>query len=103
MEAPFSDYNNFLKLQITNKVTGIKPRYEPCDQAALFTDYIGREMKKLLAESAANARYFACLSDGSANNSSVMEQEIMYCVPVIKYVSIQFVENANAEGVKKKH
>ena len=25
----------------------------------------------------------------------------MYCVPVIKYVSIQFAENANAEEVKK--
>ena len=93
MEAPFSDYNNFLKLQITNKVTGIKPRYEPCDQAALFTDYIGREMKKLLAESAANARYFACLSDGSTD-SLVTEQEVIYVlfldngVPVVKYVSI---------------
>ena len=69
----------------------------------LFIDYIGQEVKRSFAESVTNARYFACLSDGSANNSSVMEQEIMYCVPVIKYVSIQFAENANAEGVKKKH
>ena len=69
----------------------------------LFIDYIGQEVKRSFAESVTNARYFACLSDRSANNSSVMEQEIMYCVPVIKYVSIQFVENANAEGVKKKH
>lgn len=64
----------------------------------LFIDYIGR---KLFAESIINARYFVCLSDGNANNNSVMEQEIMYCVPVIKYVSIQFAENANAEEVKK--
>ena len=70
----------------------------------LFIDYIGQEVKKPFAESVINARYFVCLSDGNANNNSVMEQEIMYCVPVIKYVSnvsIQFAENANAEGVKK--
>lgn len=67
----------------------------------LFIDYIGQEVKKPFAESVINARYFVCLSDGNANNNSVMEQEIMYCVAVIKYVSIQFAENANAEGVKK--
>lgn len=67
----------------------------------LFIDYIGQEVKKPFAESVINARYFVCLSDGNANYTSVMEQEIMYCVPVIKYVSIQFAENANAQGVKK--
>lgn len=67
----------------------------------LFIDYIGQEVKKPFAESVINTRYFVCLSDGNANNTSVMEQEIMYCVPVIKYVSIQFAENANAQGVKK--
>ena len=40
MERPFSDYNSLLKLQIKNKVTGIKPKYEPLNQAALFMDYI---------------------------------------------------------------
>ena len=48
MERPFSDYNNLLKLQIKNKVISIKPKYESHNQAALFTDYIGGEMKKLL-------------------------------------------------------
>ena len=107
MEKPFSDYNNVLKLQIKNNVTGIKPKYESRNQTALFMDYIGGEMKKSLAESVANARYFACLSDGSID-SSVTEQEFVYIlfldngVPVVKYVSIESVENANAKGVKKK-
>ena len=65
-------------------------------------------MKKSLAESVANARYFTCLSDGNID-SSVTEQEVVYIlffdnvVPVVKYVSIVPVENANAKGVKEKH
>ena len=61
-------------------------------------------MKKLLAESVANARYFACLSDGSTD-SSVTVQEVVYVlfldhgVPVVKYVNIESVENVNAERV----
>ena len=38
MERPFSDYNNVLKLRIKNNVTGIKPKYESCNQAAVFMD-----------------------------------------------------------------
>ena len=71
-------------------------------------DYIGGEMKKSLAESVADARYFSCLSDGSTD-SSVTEQEVVYVlcldnvVHVAKYVSIESVENDKAEGVQKKH
>ena len=89
MERPFSEYNSLLKLQIKNTITGIKPKYEPLNQAALFMDYIGGGIKKSLAESVANARYFACLSDGSTD-SSVTEQEVVYVlflyngVPVVK-------------------
>ena len=48
---------------------------------------------KLLAERVANARYFACLSDGNTG-SLVTEQEVIYVlfldngVPVVKYVNI---------------
>ena len=87
MERPFTDYNNSLWLQIKNKVTGIKPKYEPSNQAALFTDYIGGEMKKSLAESVANAKYFACLSDGSTD-SSVTEQEVVYVLFLDNHVSM---------------
>ena len=69
LERSFNDYNKSLKLQIKNDVTGIKPNYELHNQTGLFTDYFGGEMKKLLAESVANARYFACLIDGSTNSS----------------------------------
>ena len=48
MERPFSDDNNLLKLQIKNKVISIKLKYESHNQAALFTDYSGGEMNKLL-------------------------------------------------------
>ena len=63
-------------------------------------------MKKSLAESVANARYFACLGDGSTV-SSVTEQEVVYVlfldngVFAVKYVNKESVENANAKGVKK--
>ena len=63
-------------------------------------------MKKSLAESVANARYFACLGDGSTD-SSVTEQEVVYVlfldngVLAVKYINKESVENANAEGVKK--
>ena len=46
MERPFSDYNNLLKLQIKNKGIGIEPKFESRNQAALFMDYNGGEMKK---------------------------------------------------------
>ena len=108
IERPFSDYDNLLKLQIKNTATGIKLKYELRNQAALFMDYIGGEMKKSLAESVADARYFSCLSDGSTD-SSVTEQEVVYVlcldnvVHVAKYVSIESVENDKAEGVQKRH
>ena len=45
MERPFSDYDNLLKLQIKNQVTGIKSKYESRNQTALFMDSIGRKGK----------------------------------------------------------
>ena len=71
----------------------------------MFTDYIGGEMKKSLAESVANARYFTFLSDVSTD-SSVTEQEVIYVLfldSVVLVVSIKSVENANAEGVLRMH
>ena len=78
--------------------------YESRNQKAMFTDYIGGEMNSL-AKSVADDRYFACLIDGSTGNS-VTEQDVVYVlflsgVPVVKYVSIESVENANAEEKKK--
>ena len=67
----------------------------------MFTDYIGGEMKKSLAERVANARYFTFLSDVSTD-SSVTEQEVIYVLFLdsgVLAVSIKSVENANAEGV----
>ena len=67
-------------------------------------DYIGGVMEKLL--SVANARYFICLHDGNTD-SSVMEQEVVYVlfldsgVPIVKYVSMKSVENANLTKFKK--
>ena len=81
LEGSFNDYNKSLKLQIKNDVTGIKPNYESHNQAGLFTDYFGGEMKKLLAESVENARYFACLIDWSTN-SSVTGQEVVFLTVV---------------------
>ena len=71
----------------------------------MFTDYIGGEIKKSLAESVANARYFTFLSDVSTD-SSVTEQEVIYVLFLdsgVLVVSIKSVENANAEGVLRMH
>ena len=71
----------------------------------MITDYIGGEMKKSLAESVANARYFTFLSDVSTD-SSVTEQEVIYVLFLdsgVLVVSIKSVENANAEGVLRMH
>lgn len=67
MERSFCDFCNIslLILQIKNKITCIKPKFQSCNQAALLTDYTGEEMKRLLAEREANARYFACLGYGT--------------------------------------
>ena len=45
IERPFSDHDNLLKLQIKNKVTSIKSKYESRNQTALFMDSIGRKGK----------------------------------------------------------
>ena len=72
----------------------------------MFTVLYWRGNETPLAESVANARYFACLIDGSTG-SSVTEQEVVCSVffdsgvPVFKYVTKESVENADAEGMQK--
>ena len=45
----------------------------------IFTDYIGKVFKDMLASDLANARYYCVLSDGSTD-SAVIEQELMFCL-----------------------
>ena len=59
------------------------------------------DLKKLISK----ANYFSVLSDGSTN-SAVTKQEMIYVLficegtPVLKYLSIENVKNANAPGFK---
>lgn len=105
-ERPYSDYNDLLTLQIKNNIQGIKSHYNNDRTAATFTDYIGKVMKESLTADLAKSRYYACLNDGSTD-SAVIEQEMVYVLflhegtPMVKYLSIESVKSADAEGVKE--
>ena len=88
-----------------NHVKNIGNSYITDWGCAVFTDYIGKVTKESFAEDFANARYCSVLSDGSTD-SAVIEQEVVYVlyiskdgVPVVKYLSIESVENGN-DGLK---
>lgn len=63
-------------------------------------------MKETLSKDLANARYFACLNDGSTD-TSVIEQEMLFVLflnegtPTIKYLGIESVKSADAPGIKQ--
>ena len=105
-ERPFSDYEDLLKLQIKNKVPGIKMNYKNERTAAIFTDYIGSVIQDSLKKDLSDCFYFSCLNDGSTDSSTI-EQEMVYVLflqegtPVVKYLSVESVKSADANGIKE--
>ena len=103
-ERPFSDFPDLLKLQEKDKTLGIKECYRNDRAAANFTDSIVKVAKDSFAKDLAKARYFCILSDGSTD-CSVTEEELEYVMfllcgkPGLKFLSIEPVNNANAEGI----
>ena len=65
---------------------------------------IGKVTMDSLQKDLANAHYFCILSDGSTD-SSVTEEELVYLLflkngkPLLKFLSIEAANNANAEGI----
>ena len=102
-ERPFYDFPDLFKLQEKNKMPGIKKCYRNDRAAANFTDSIAKVTEDSFAKDLAKARYFCILSDGS-KDSSVTEQELVYVLfllcgkPMLKFLSIEPANNANAEG-----
>lgn len=71
---------------------------------ANFTDYIAQVSRDSLAKHISNARFYACLNDGSTD-ASVTEQELVYVLylsegtPTVKFLSIESVKSADAVGI----
>ena len=93
-----------MKLQEKNCTPGIKECYRNDRAAGNFLDVIGKVTMDSLQKDLANAHYFCVLSDGS-NDSSVIEEKLVYLLflksgkPLLKFLSIEPANNANAEGI----
>ena len=104
-----NDFPDLLKLHEQNKTPGIKECYRN-DRAAAnraaanFTDSIAKVTKDSFAKDLAKARYFCIASNGSTD-SSITEEELVYVLfllcgkPMLKFLSIEPANNANAEGI----
>lgn len=93
-EKPFSDYPDLLALQEKN---GVEKRsgYRTDRAAAIFADFIAKQLKASLEEILLKARYYSILTDGSTD-TSVTEQELIYIMllnedgrAVLKFLSIE--------------
>ena len=103
-EHPFVDYPELLKLHQKNKGPEIGTSYKTDHAAADFSWSIVDTYDQELIENLSKARYYSILNDGSSD-TSVSEKELIYVLfledgfPKIKFVSIEHVKNANAEGI----
>ena len=105
LEKPFTDYHDLLNLQAKNRISKLGASYSTPDISVYFADCIGKVMCEGLKKLISKANYFSVLSDGS-NDSAVIEQETIYVLficevtPLLKYLSIKNVKNADAPGLK---
>ena len=104
-ERPFTDYPDLLNLQTKNGISKLGANYSTPDAYAYFADQIGKVMREDLKKLIFKVNYFSVLSDGTTD-SSVSEQETIYVffvckgTPVLKYLSIDNVKNADAPRLK---
>ena len=104
-ERPFTDYPDLLNLKTKNRISKFSASYSTPDASAYFADYIGKVMSEDLKKLISKTNYFSVLSDGSTD-SAATEQETIYVLficegtPVLEYLSIENVKNADAPGFK---
>ena len=104
-ERPLTDYPDILNLQTKNGISKLAVSYSTPDACAYFADHIGKVMREALKKLIFKANYFSVLSNRSTD-SAVTEQETIYVLficegtPVLKYLSIENVKNADATGLK---
>ena len=104
-ERPFTDNPDLLNLRTKNGISKLCASYSTPDASAYFADYIGKVMREDLKKLISNANYFSVLSDGSTD-SAVTEQGTIYVLficevsPILKYLNIENVNNADAPGLK---
>ena len=104
-ERLFTDYPDLLNLQTKNRISELGASYSTLDASAYFADYIGKVMCEDHEKLISKANCFSVLSD-SNTDSAVTEQEMIYVLficegtPVLKYLSIENVKNADAPGLK---
>ena len=104
-EIPFAVFPDLITLNKKNYVKNVGKSYVTERTAGIFTDYIGKVFKEMLASDLTNAGYYCVLPDGSTD-SAVIEQVLIYVLfmlegtPQCKFLSSESYENANSEGVK---
>ena len=103
-ERPLVDYPELLKLHQKNKGPEIGTSYKTDRAAADFSQSIVDTYHQELIENVSKAQYFSTLNDGSSD-TSISVKELVYVLfleerfPKIKFVSIENVKHANAEGI----
>ena len=103
-EPPFADYPELLKLHQKNK--GPK-QVQAIKQIVLQQTFLKVQLNTFhqeLIENLSKAQYYSILNDGSSD-TSIPEKELVYVLflenlfPKIKFVSIDNIKNASAEGI----
>ena len=103
-KCPSVDYPELLKLHQKNKGPKIGTSYKTDCATADFSQSIADTYHQELIENLSKAQYCSILNDGSSD-TSVSEKQLVYVLfledgfPKIKFVSIENVKNANAEGI----
>ena len=104
-ERPFSDSPDLLRLQSKNNVTNIGECYSTDRAVAKFVNPIGKAARESLKADLEKAHYYSVLDDGSTD-VSVTERELVNVLflkdgaPVIKFLSVESPEQADAEGLQ---
>ena len=102
---PFTHYPDLLNLQTKNGISKLGASYSTPDASAYFSDYVGKVMHEDLKKLISKAKYFSELYDGSTDSAATEQKRFMFffiCegTPVLKYLSIKNVKNADAPGLK---
>nr|XP_057918161.1 zinc finger protein 862 [Doryrhamphus excisus] len=102
-EKPFVEYQHLLDLQKKNGLD-IPKHYTSDNACRRFIPFIFETLKKPQLQNIQNARVISVLADGSTDKSTV-EQELVYIryildgEPVSQFLSIEEVNNGNAQGI----
>ncbi|XP_038066737.1 zinc finger protein 862-like [Patiria miniata] len=105
-ERPFRDFPGLLSLQDINYNDTLGNHYANDKQAKTFISYMGEENNNNISQMLNQNSFISVICDGSTDKG-IIEEEIVFarflnheCVPETKFISLESVHKADAEGLK---